>query len=598
MEPLYSPQSRAERLIAAGRMVLAVASLFAIWFDPTEPARSARTAYTFLICYVLYAIGVAVLVERAGAPSNRQRVITHAVDLAFFSALMGFTLGTANPFIAYFVFAVVCGTLRWQWRGALWTAAASLTCFLGIALYFSQVLGDPDFDLYPIVVRGVYLIVIAVLLGYMGVHEERTRREMALLASWPQTVQGELGAVLGPLLAHAARALGAPRLLLVWAEREEPWLYLATWNGGELSWTRSSPPDGGEDEDAPVAEPLWYRGFLCPDAAEPAPEVLRTTGQGFARWHGAPLAAWFRERHRIRAVIAAPLAGEALEGRLFALDRTGTSDDLVLTEIVAGILAARLDHIYLSRRLLESAAMEERIRLARDLHDGVLQSLTGIGLRVAAIRGRLQESPARFRPIRGSHETREARREAATALEDLQQLITFEQRDLRFFIQELRPSPHPPGPPGEPPVLAFRVTELLHRIELEWGLRAELRAERLGEPPIPDPLAREIYQMIREALVNAARHGRATSVRVEINRPEPGRLTLAVADDGHGFPYHGVFSHAELISGKMGPRNLLERVSSLGGTLSLSSAPAGSRLDISLPCAGGDPEELEEDERG
>jgi len=110
--------------------------------------------------------------------------------------------------------------------------------------------------------------------------------------------------------------------------------------------------------------------------------------------------------------------------------------------------------------------------------------------------------------------------------------------------------------------------------------------------------------MIREALVNAARHGEAASVRVEIGRPEAGRLTLAVADDGRGFPYHGVFSHAELISGKMGPRNLLERVAALGGTLSLSSTPAGSRLDISLPCPQGDPEglgergDLDEKERG
>jgi signal transduction histidine kinase len=573
---LYSPQSRAERLIAAGRVVLAVASLFAIWFDPSEPARAAGVAYTFLVCYVLYSVAVAVLVERAGAPSNRLRVITHAVDLAFFSALMGFTVGTANPFMTYFVFAVVCGTLRWQWRGALWTAAASIACFLGVGLYFSLVLHDPIFSLYSIVVRAVYLIVIAVLLGYMGVHEARTRRDMALLSSWPQGSQGEIRALLGPLLGHAAQALGAPRLLLVWVEREEPWVYQASWSGGEIAWARSAPVDPSGEERW-VAPPLWHRGFLCLDAAGPSPEVLRAAEEGFVRWRGAPLDAALRERHRIRSVVSAPLRGEALEGRLFALDRPGaTSDDLVLAEIVAGVLAARLDHYHLSRSLLETAATEERIRLARDLHDGVLQSLAGIGLRVAAIRGRIKGES------RGAVEARDA-------LDELQRLIAIEQRDLRFFIQELRPAPL--RPPGEPQVLAFRVTELLHRIELEWGLRAELRADTLGEAPIPDALAREIYQMIREALVNAARHGEASSVRVEIRRPVPDRLAITVTDDGRGFPYQGAFAHADLVAEKKGPRNLLERVSSLGGALSLASGPAGSRLEIDLPLAGGGGEE-------
>lgn len=282
-----------------------------------------------------------------------------------------------------------------------------------------------------------------------------------------------------------------------------------------------------------------------------------------ARWQGAPLDPGLRERFDIRSVLALAVQGEALEGWLFFLDRNDmTSDDLLLGEIAAGVVASRLDHFYLGRRLQEAVAMEERIRLSRDLHDGVLQSLTGIGLRLAAVRGLMEENP-------------QAARES---LEAVQRLLTLEQRDLRFFIQELKPRPRPAGEVS----LAFRVIELIQRIEMEWGLRADLRIEGLEEP-IAEPLAREVYHLVREALVNAARHGEASAVRVAIRRAADGQLSIAVADNGRGFPFEGRLSHAALSQGSLGPRNLFERVSSLRGTLDVESGPSGARLEIFLP---------------
>lgn len=391
MEPLDSPRSRAERLIALGRVVLVAVSSLAVWFDPSEPARHPEVAYSLLLGYLVYSVAIAALVWRSGTGSELHRRLTQAVDLAFFSLMLFFTAGTTNPFIAYFIFAVICATLRWQWRGALWTAAASLVSFLGIGLYL--ILEEPGFNALPLAVRGIYLALIAFLLGYMGFFEERTRREMSVLAA-------------------------------------------------------------------------------------------------------------------------------------------------------------------------EAMATEERIRVARDLHDGVLQSLTGIGLRLAAVRSLLEKDP----------------RSAREALESVQRLLTLEQRDLRFFIQELKPRPRSQAEVS----LAFRVTELVHRIELEWGLRAELRADGLEEP-IPEPLAREIYNVVREALVNAARHGEASAVRLEVRR-DGDRLLISVEDNGRGFPFQGRLSHAALAEGSVGPRNLFERVSSLGGSLDLESGAGGARLDINLPC--------------
>lgn len=563
MEPLYSPQSRAERLIAAGRVVLAIFSLFAVWLDPAEPAKYADIAYSLLAAYVVYAAAIALLVWRWDAPSHRVALVTHVFDLIFFSLFIYFTWGPASPFTAYFVFALVCATLRWQWRGTLWTAIVSLAMFVGVGLWVAEVLNDPGFEVYPVIVRSVYLVVVAVLLGYLGSHEEHTRREMAHLAAWPQDVPRQIEVLVRGLLEHSAQAMGAPRVLLAWVEREEPWLYLASWSGGAFSWSRSAP----ESFAGLVAESLSQDSFLCLDATVPEPAVLRRGRDGLQRWRGLPLDAGLRDRFSLRVVLSLPLQGESVEGRLFFADKAAmTSDDLVLGEVVASVVAARFDHFYLNQTLQETATTEERLRLARDLHDGVLQSLTGIGLRLAAVRGLLDEDPKRARE----------------ALDALQRLIALEQRDLRFFIQELKPPPLAPADKARD--LDARVAELVQRMELEWGLRAKLRTE--GLKGIPEPLAREVYLVVREALVNAVRHGDATAVQVEIADGEDGHLSLMIADNGRGFPVSGKFTYAELSAGDFAPRTLLERVTSLRGSVALESSPAGARLDIMLPCEG------------
>jgi signal transduction histidine kinase len=558
MDTLYSPQSRAERFIAAGRVVLATSSLFAVWLDPTEPAKFARVAYSLLVAYVVYSSFIALLVWRSDDPAGRQRAVTHAVDLAFFSLFIYFTAGPASPFTAYFVFSMVCATLRWQWRGVLWTAAASIAAHLAVAVFFADAPEGDAVESYRLIIRVVYLGVIAMLLGYLGAHEERTRHEISRLAAWPRLVPQRLEPAVRALLEHAAGVVGAPRAVLAWVETEEPWLYLASWREGEFSWSRESPATF----DPLVSPPMDEGSFLCPETNSPA--VLFRGSSGLERWRGLPLHPGLRERLGPAPVLGVRLRAGSFEGHLLLIGKPGmTSDDLLLAEAVAGMVAARLDSVYLTRSLAESAATEERIRLARDLHDGVLQSLTGVGLQLEGVRRLIDEDGA----------------EAAEQVEGLQQLLALEQRDLRFFIEELKPQPVGSG--GEPAGLTRQVAELVQRLELEWGLRVELETEGLEEE-IPEGLEREIYHIVREAMVNAVRHGDASLVRVEI-LARGDRITITVTDNGSGFPFEGSYSHAELVRRNLGPRTLRERVSALNGTVALKSSRSGARLEILLP---------------
>jgi signal transduction histidine kinase len=269
-------------------------------------------------------------------------------------------------------------------------------------------------------------------------------------------------------------------------------------------------------------------------------------------------------RFSMDTVLSFVLRGESIQGRLFFLGKAGlTSDDLSLGGIVAREVAVRMDHYYLLQRLRRAAVDEERIRLARELHDGVMQSLTGAALQLETLGRLMKQDP------QGAQER----------LAQVQRTIADEQRDLRFFVQELKSASldSPEGNFG----LALRLEELSRRFEDQWGLHVELKTEGLDKR-ISKELANGIYRIVRETLVNTAKHAHASAVRVEVDvRDSFAHIT--VADNGRGFSFRGRYDHAALTQLRLGPVSLKERVASLGGSLIIDSTEAGARLEIGLP---------------
>ncbi len=231
--------------------------------------------------------------------------------------------------------------------------------------------------------------------------------------------------------------------------------------------------------------------------------------------------------------------------------------------VVALLLGYLSDH---EKRLRDEvsrvSAMEEHIRFARDLHDGVVQSLTGAALRLGTL------------PVLFEKDPEAARR----TVEEVGDLIAAEQRELRRFVKVTRAGGSiRPMPPSE------RLAEILAGVERHWGLDVEWTDDLEGTP-IPPALAEEISHMVREGVVNSARHGKASSASVQVAVAD-GRVVITIADDGRGFPFHGRYELAQLQELRRGPRSLRDRISALGGSLILESGESGARLEISLPLA-------------
>jgi signal transduction histidine kinase len=552
---------RRERLIAGCRVALSLPSLAALWLDPSEPARYARLAYGLVAAYAIFSLLLALWVWSAKATPPALPFLVHGLDLGLFCVIILVTAGPTSPFFLYFVFALAAATVRWQERGVLWTAAVALAAFLLIGAYSAWRLPAAGFELDRFVIRAIYLAVVAVLMSYAGAYEHRLRAKVASLGEWPAVVPtAAAGDLVRALLAHAAGALGAPRTMLVWEEPEEPWCHIALWSKGKLDWRREAP-----GACAPLAPGELSRTafFLAERPAGDAPRLLITPG-GPLRWSGDPVPAGLRTGFGLGAVLSVPLLGESLEGRFFALDRLDmTSDELVLGEIVARQIALQMDRLALFERFHREGLAEERIRLARDVHDGIIQSLTGAALRLESARQMLVSEPAA----------------AARLIEEIQDLLVFEQRELRAFVGELQAASS--GPRARGADLAERLQKLGERMARHWDLKVELRS-RLGEGAISARLAQDVYRLVQEALVNASRHGRASQATVELCS-DGGGIQIAVADDGCGFPFHGRYDFATLTAQKLGPVSLKQRLTALGGCLDIASSAAGARLEMRLP---------------
>jgi two-component system, NarL family, sensor histidine kinase DevS len=198
---------------------------------------------------------------------------------------------------------------------------------------------------------------------------------------------------------------------------------------------------------------------------------------------------------------------------------------------------------YNARRL---AILEERDRIGMDLHDGVIQSIYGVGLSLENARMLLREDPL-------SAETR-----LKKAMEDLNRTI----RDIRNYILDLRPRQ----------LRGESLVEGLGRLVMEFRQNTKVEASLAGPKSeflndLPQAAAMALFHICQEALANAAKHAKAGKVSVDLWTTAE-RVLLEVSDDGLGFVQEGVSRTVG-----HGLANMQTRITAVGGDLEISSAP-------------------------
>lgn len=275
-------------------------------------------------------------------------------------------------------------------------------------------------------------------------------------------------------------------------------------------------------------------------------------------------------RMKLRLWEAGDMAGRIARGDYHTRLPVDYPDEIGLLEEQMNSMAAELETAVArlnrmaeqNRRLAEGAgrgaALEERARLARDLHDTVNQQLFVLAMRMAAARKRLE---------RLGGEAAEQLVPELTALEDLARGAHSETRGL---ILQLRPTTLEQQ--GLGPALAEYVKAAAAKEGWEVELSIDQAVRLSGEP------AENMFRVAQETLNNIAKHAGAHTVWVTLGRTEDG-LLLRIRDDGQGFdPRAGVRPTA------VGLVGMQERVAAMGGALRIRSATGeGTEISVTLP---------------
>lgn len=551
-EPQLHELARGERLIAGTRVVLAAFALIVLLIDPDLTRESPDRLLLMGGAFALYAVLLAVLSRRPAMARRTARLALQLSDFLFFSGLIFLTHASVSPFFIFFLFSLVTALLRFGVPGMIFTSGAAILVYVVMALADENIRGDPGY----LVMRSISLALATLLLARLGTHYTRIRNELTKLASWPRIPGGERDEVVREIVVVARDLLSVERVLLCWDEEEEPWVNVAMLgaDGVVTSWREA--PDFGE---ALVGDALREATFLQRSA----------DGRVEALWPEGPrevedatvVSAEARARFGINALLSAPVRGQSVNGRIFFLDGDQIqASDLAVADLAARLVAATLDHLNATIKSREAAVAEERLRVGRDLHDGVLQSLTGVALQLEMLGQTIERDP----------------RAARERLRNLQELIATDQRELRTMISQLRPKAlRAPAP------LHVRLSELAGRFERQWDVRVSMTIDPAAST-LPETLVSEVYSTINEAVANAAKHSGARTIDVAASMTSADVL-IVVTDDGGGFPFHGAFTLDELTAERRGPVTLKERVASLAGDMLLESSAEGTRLEIRIP---------------
>jgi signal transduction histidine kinase len=221
--------------------------------------------------------------------------------------------------------------------------------------------------------------------------------------------------------------------------------------------------------------------------------------------------------------------------------------------------AIAIDNAHLNQKLRSLAVAEERVRIARELHDGMAQVLAYVNTKAQAVKAYLEKD----KPD-----------EASTQLEQLASAARDVYSDAREGIMALRTQVGADQPFRE------ALLEYMKRWETQSGIATVLEVE--GELDISPSVELQLLRIIQEAMANARKHSQCSTARVELQQLD-GFIVAAIEDDGAGFD-PAIRSRAAFP--RFGLAIMRERAESIGGSLQIDSAPGrGTRVKIRLPTA-------------
>ena len=554
MSPHQTDRHHFERQIVYARPVFILLALLAVL--ERRPSNELRRSVSFLIAYLIAARLVTQLERLLRKRSWHLPLICDLLALGYFIYISPSTVPVWFPFM----FICYAGGIRW---------GLDLTVPLAGAIALVLVLrtaGRGELDWMRVV---AWLGLLAGTfaggagLAYLGDLNRRFVTQIDFFSRINATMQVDQGLAesLRLFLDELATTFHAEEALLLYRDTDLERIFLWHLKAGE------------SERLVPESMPLSRTdGFLLDDLdAAICWNSLNGAGAGFGwdRRNGRVIKNLPRlpgpaqQELKVRSFLTVAFdQGAEASGRIFLLNgrKPFQKQDLAWLESIAGHISPTLENIFLLRHLRARAIEAERSRIARDLHDGILQTLLSVEIQLDVLRRRVPGAPE----------------QAVSGLASLQQTVKNEGAELRQIVTDLRPLR----------VQSADLVDLMRGFAERYRNESTVALDLLidsAQLRAPDRVCREIFQIYREALNNIKKHAKASHVVVKLSQDDS-RLVLVVDDNGEGFSFAGRFSGDELDRLRLGPISIKERARTVGGVLTVESNPGhGARLTIEVP---------------
>ena len=537
-----------ERTLADVRLILSLASVVIGTRLVTERFAVADTLYPILSSLAAYSLVIRLVLAFRPQKAQFCGVLSSFVDVGLITILNAVTEtspAAQNPFYLWYVFYVVSVSVRYGLYHAILALSAS------VVLYTATSYAPGKMPLPGFLARTGFLFILAFLFGHISERHLNYQARIAVVhgLGLGLTELSSASDIIDRLLKETSLVLSAERCWFV------------PWGPGREGGLVPAATDQRDFEHISKTRSVRSLREWSPENVLAGGKVLSAAGY---RSIPPPMKGLVVDL-RIHSAAAAPMyAREGPVGVLYVFNpaqRRFTPASREMLELIAAQSAPLIENARLWEKMSQTATMEERLRIARDLHDNFLQTLAAIKLHLERISFIAENDPSRLKDaINRVHEI------AADGL-----------ADVRSYLSQLRLM----GP--DPAKFAEAAKAQVQESASRGGFTVHPDIDLPAVVALSEDCAVAAYQILRELLNNVVLHARAENVWVRA-RVADDKLQLTVRDDGIGFDPN-LADHQSLASGHLGLIGVDERARGCGGDLSITSTPgSGTIAKVEMPC--------------
>ena len=528
------------KLISAMRAFIAAFALLVTLIDPTGPDRYLSATYVALVLYTIYSLVFLILsLTRSDLiPLG----IMHWLDVAWYLLLIGLSNGSDSIFFSFFFFAILTGSFGWGLKTGLRLTLVSACLFTTVAILTAP--RNPSFELNRFLIRSMQLLILGYMISRWGGFKIQLRDRLQLLKEITVVSNPRFGIdrILSAILDRLRSFYDANACLLIIQSKPnqtDSYQMYRVRRGGHS--TGAAPPQITKVDVELFIPPINRNAIRYRDNGRPRISLfdlntrqLRPGDPGKAIAVASAL--------ETDDFLSLPISrrNETI-GWLYII---GTSERF--DESAMDFLLQLMDHVTLLMEnvqlvdsLASDAAEQERRRIARDIHDSVIQPYLGLQLGISALARKLQSGNTGI----------------LDNVEELLDLTNHELAEMRRYVWGLRANEE------RHDVLLPSIHRYAGRFSAVTGIKVNVQST--GKIEVNDRISAELFQIVAEGLSNVRRHALCDDASIHMacldghlileiknRRPQPAERN----GDGHA-------NQTRLFR----PRSIAERVELLGG---------------------------------